>query len=254
MKSSLFRYVPGTSFLHTLDPRVKITAMLIASISIFTASFRETAALVLVFIFLLFLSSLSLRIILESLRPMVFFLAVIFFFQLFFTEGDPFFSLAGLNVTYQGLTRGALLTLRFLLLLIFASLLTATTSPSMMTVGIERMLRPLPLRKLGISSFDLATMVFLSLHFVPLLYGSFNHLRDSQVSRGLDMKRNPFRALCSLSVPMVRTAFCSAEEVAVAMESRCYQGSYRSSLHEPLMQKKDITALLLFSIVMLLMI
>ncbi|MDK2833261.1 MAG: energy-coupling factor transport system permease protein [Methanolobus sp.] len=255
MSTLLFRYVPGNSFLHMLDPRVKITAMLVASISIFMSStFREMAAILLVFYLLLLISSVSPRVVFGSLRPMLIFLALIFTLQLFLTGGDPLFSLMGLDATYQGLVKGSLLILRFILLLMFASLLTATTSPSMMTAGIERMLRPLPSRKFGISSFDLATMMFLSLHFVPLLYESFNHLRDSQISRGLDAKKNPARALYSLSVPMIRTAFSSAEDVAVAMESRCYQGHHRSSLHEPQLRKKDLLSLLFFAIVMLLVI
>lgn len=255
MNPLLFRYVPGSSFLHMLDPRVKIIAMLLASISIFMSStFREMTAILLVFSLLLIISSVSFRVVLGALRPMLVFLTMIFILQLFFTGGDPLFSLMGLDATCQGLVRGSLLTLRFIFLLMFASLLTATTSPSMMTVGIERMLRPLPSRKLGISSFDLATMMSLSLHFVPILYESFSHLRDSQLSRGLDAKKNPASALYSLSVPMVRAAFSSAEDVAVAMESRCYQGDNRSSLHEPHLQKKDLLYLLFFGIVMLLVI
>ncbi|MCQ6962519.1 energy-coupling factor transporter transmembrane component T family protein [Methanolobus chelungpuianus] len=255
MSALLFRYVPGDSFLHLLDPRVKITAMLVASISIFMSStFREMAAISLVFSLILLISSVSPRIVLGSLRPMLVFLFLIFILQLFLTGGDSLFSLMGLDATYQGLVKGSLLVLRFILLLMFASLLTATTSPSMMTAGIERMLRPLPSRKFGISSFDLATMMFLSLHFVPLLHENFSKLRDSQLSRGLDAKKNPALALYSLSVPMVRAAFGSAEDVAVAMESRCYQGDHRSSLHEPQLRKKDLLSLLSFAAVMLLMI
>jgi energy-coupling factor transport system permease protein len=252
MNTLFFRYVPGSSFLHRLDPRVKITGMLIASISVFlSSSFMEMISIALIFSLLLLISSVSPRIILGALGPMLLFLMLIFTLQLFLAEGEPVFSIMGLDATYEGLHHGTLLTLRFLLLLMFASLLTATTSPSLMTTGIERMLRPLPLRKLGISSFDLATMIFLSLHFVPLLYESFKHLLDAQVSRGLDIKRTPLKAVYSLSVPLVRTAFASAEEVAIAMESRCYQGTSRGSMHASVLQKADMAALLAFSIVML---
>jgi energy-coupling factor transport system permease protein len=255
MNNLFFRYVPGNSLIHGLDPRVKIAGMLIASISIFiSSSFREMAAVALVFFLLVLISSISVRVIFGAVRPMLMFLGIIFILQLFLTEGYPLFSLMGLDATYEGLALGVLMSMRFLFLLMFASLLTATTAPSVMTTGIEKMLRPLPLKKLGISSFDLATMMFLSLHFVPLLYGHFSHLRDAQISRGLDMTRNPFKAVYSLSVPMVRTAFTSAEEVAVAMESRCYQGVSRSSLNEPVMQKKDLAALLIFGIVMFLLV
>ena len=255
MNTLFFTYVPGNSIVHRLDPRVKIAGMLIASISIFISSSLWEMALVAFVLFLLALiSSISVRVILSAVRPMLMFLSIIFILQLFLTEGDPLFSLMGLDATHEGLALGVLMSMRFIFLLMFASLLTATTAPSLMTTGIEMMLRPLPLKRLGISSFDLATMMFLSLHFVPLIYGSFSHLRDAQVSRGLDMTRNPFKAVYSLSVPMIRTAFTSAEEVAVAMESRCYQGVSRSSLDEPVMKKNDLAALLIFGIIMFLLV
>ncbi len=252
MNDLFFRYVPGDSFLHRLDPRVKITGMMIVSISIFmSSSLREMSSLSLIFFLLFLVSSISPKIIFGTVRPMLLFLVVILILQFFLMDGEPVFYIMGHEATYEGLRHGILLTLRFLFLLMFASLLTATTAPSLITAGMERMLRPLPLRKLGVSSFDLATMVFLSLHFVPFLYGSFSHLRDAQISRGLDMRRNPFGAVYSLSVPMVRISITSAEEVAVAMESRCYQGEHRSSLHILLLQKKDIAALISFSILVL---
>ncbi len=252
MKNLLFNFIPGTSFLHRLDPRVKVLAMLIASICIFRiTTFREMLMIAAVFSLLMLLSSISLLSTINNVRPMLPFLVFLFILQLFLTRGQTLFSFLWMEATYQGLVSGALLSMRFLFLLLFASLLTSTTSPSLMSAGIERILRPLPTRKIGISSFDLATMMSLSLHFVPLLHGAFNKLRGAQVSRGLDMKRNPLRAIYSLSIPMIRMTLSSAEEVADAMESRCYHGEYRSSMHSLVMQKKDIAALLTFSTMML---
>ncbi|WP_406660137.1 energy-coupling factor transporter transmembrane protein EcfT [Methanolobus sp. ZRKC3] len=244
MSNLFFSYVPGNSLLHRLDPRTKIIAVMLASILIFrSGTFSEMLAIAIIFIFLLFLSSLSLNLVLDSLRPMSLILSFIFIIQLFFTEGVPMFSLLGLNATYEGLLLGSIITLRFAYLLMFASLLTATTASSLITAGIERLLRPLPLKVLGISSFDLAVMMSMSLHFVPLLYNSFRDLKDAQVSRGLNMRHNPFKAVYSLSVPMIRAAFRMAEEVAVSMESRCYQGVHRSCLFELRMRGMDWTAL-----------
>ena len=249
MSSMFFRYVPGDSLLHKLDPRTKIIGIMVASILIFrSGSLWGMLAIALVFLFLFLISSLPGKVILNSVSPMMIIFLFIFMFQLFFTDGRPLFSLPGLQATYEGLLLGTIVTLRFIYLLMFASLLNSTTTSSMITAGIERLLRPFPLKILGISSFDLATMMAMSLHFVPLLYDSFSDLKDAQVSRGLDMRHNPFRAVRSLSVPMIRSAFRMAEEMAMSMESRCYRGVYRTSLFQLRMKLRDWLALLLFSL------
>ncbi|MBN2109961.1 MAG: energy-coupling factor transporter transmembrane protein EcfT [Methanosarcinaceae archaeon] len=244
MRSLFFTYIPGSSPLHILDPRTKIVAVMIASIVIFrSSSLTGIMCIGTVLLILFLISGVSYRVALASVRPMMVFLAIIFLMQLFMTGENAIFKLSGFKATWEGLHTGTLLITRFVYLLLFASLLTATTAPSMLTVGIERLLRPLPLRKTGISSFDLATMMSLSIHFVPLLHEKFEHLMDAQVSRGLDLKHDPFRTVHSLSVPMIRTALRSSEEVAFAMESRCYQGISRTSLFDPAIQKKDFLAL-----------
>ncbi|MDW7731517.1 MAG: energy-coupling factor transporter transmembrane protein EcfT [Methanolobus sp.] len=251
MNDLFFTYIPGTSLIHRLDPRTKIIAVMIASIVIFKSfSFAEMASIGAVFLSLFLISRVSYKVALASVKPMLLFLAIIFIMQLFLTGENELFSLFGSKATWEGLHTGILLTTRFVYLLLFASLLTATTAPSMLTAGIERMLRPLPLEKLGISSFDLATMMSLSIHFFPLLHEHFGHLKDAQISRGLDPGHSPFKMVYSLSVPMMRIAFRSAEEVSFAMESRCYQGVSRTSLFNPHMKKTDFVALPVFITVM----
>lgn len=251
MSNLFFGYIPGTSPIHSLDPRTKIISVMVASIIIFNSgSFREMALIGAVFLALFSISRISYRAPLSAVRPMMIFLIIIFLMQLFLTGETILFSLAGFNATQEGLYAGLLLTWRFVYLLLFASILTATTTPSMLTVGIERMLRPLPLEKAGISSFDLATMMSLSIHFFPLLYEHLEKLKDAQMSRGLDLKKNPLRTIYSLSVPMMKIAFRSAGEVSLAMESRCYQGVSRTSLFEPRMQRMDFAALLGFALIM----
>ncbi|TGC11134.1 energy-coupling factor transporter transmembrane component T family protein [Methanolobus halotolerans] len=251
MSNLFFTYIPGTSLIHRLDPRTKIISVMIASMIIFKlASFAEMALIGAVFLILSLVSSIPFKVSMAAVKPMIVFLVIIFLMQLFLTEGTALFSLSGFSATREGLHIGLLLTVKFVYLLLFASLLTATTAPSMLTAGIERMLRPLPLKKAGISSFDLATMMSLSIHFFPLLYEHLWHLKDAQMSRGLDPGRSPFKTVYSLSVPMMRTAFRSAEEVSFAMESRCYQGICRTSLFDPRMQRRDFAALSAFVVVM----
>ncbi|MDG6243066.1 MAG: energy-coupling factor transporter transmembrane protein EcfT [Methanolobus sp.] len=232
MNDLFFSFIPGDSILHRLDPRTKILGLMLASMFILkVSSFTGMSLLVFVFLSLVATCKIPLKHFFRSIRPMLIFFSLIFFMQLFFTEGQVIFQYRIISASHEGLVLGTVLTLRFVFLLLFAVLLTSTTSPSKITAGIERLLRPLPLRYAGISSHDLAMMMSLSLYFVPLLYDSFKVLRDSQLSRGLDVKKSPLRAIFSLSVPLVSTSLRAVEDVSLAMESRCYRGSGRTSVH-----------------------
>jgi energy-coupling factor transport system permease protein len=154
----------------------------------------------------------------------------------------------------EGLEKGLKLASRFILLLLFASLLTASTDPSAITCGVERMFRYLPLRFLGISSFELATMMNISIAFLPLLFERVERTKAAQAARGMDFVKNPFHSIPALAIPLLRGVIRDAEELALAMESRGYQGKRRTSLHELSMKKRDWTALfilILFSIFVL---
>lgn len=254
MSTLFFRYIPGNSLLHRLDPRTKIIGTMLASMLIFrSANFQEMFVVGMVFLLLLSVSSIHLKIVVSSVRPMRIILLFIFMIHLFFTEGIPLASVLGMTITYEGLFQGSIVTLRFAYLLMFASLLTASTAASLITAGIERLLRPFPLKLLGISSFDLATMMSLSLYFVPLLYISFNDLMDAQISRGMDMKKNPVKAVYSLAVPMIRIAFRMADGLSISMESRCYQGVQRTSIYDLRFAMVDLVSLLVFGLLFLLM-
>lgn len=249
MSTLFFSYIPGNSLLHRLDPRSKIICIMLASTFIFrAASFSELFAIGVVFFILLSVSSIPLKIVLASIRSMRIILIFIFFIHLFFTEGTSLVSVLGLTITRDGLLQGSMVTLRFAYLLMFASLLTASTAASLITAGIERLLHPFPLRMLGISSFDLATMMSMSLYFVPLLHNSFNDLRDAQLSRGMDIKKNPVKALYSLTVPMIRIAFRMADDLAMSMESRCYQGVHRTSIFNLKFARLDFVSMVAFGI------
>lgn len=249
MSTLFFSYIPGNSLLHRLDPRTKIIAIMLSSILIFRAvSFSEMFGIGVIFLILLSVSSIPIKTVFDSIRPMRIILLFIFIIHLFFTEGTSLMYVLGLNITHEGLLQGMIVTLRFVYLLLFASLLTASTAASLITVGIERLLRPFPLKALGISSFDLATMMSMSLYFVPMLYGSFNDLKDAQLSRGMDMRKNPIKAVYSLAVPMTRIAFRMADDLAVSMESRCYQGVHRTSIFDMSFGMVDLVSLLVFGI------
>ncbi|SFM47308.1 energy-coupling factor transport system permease protein [Methanolobus profundi] len=247
MNDLFMSFVPGDSVLHRLDPRTKIIGLMLVSFCILDASsFADMFFIALVFTVLVLSCRLPLGHFVRSVRPMLFFFAILFLMQLFFTEGREVWHFSSLSVTYEGLLLGTTITLRFVFLLLFAALITATTSPSRITSGIERLLRPLPLRYVGITSHDMAMMMSLSIYFVPMFYDSFTSLREAQISRGLDIRKEPVKAIFSIVVPLVSGSVRRVEEVALAMESRCYQSTGRSSMHEMKFTGKDHVSFAMF--------
>jgi energy-coupling factor transport system permease protein len=252
MNSFIFNYVPGNSLIHHLDPRTKLIAVMAASIFIFNAeTFSELVTIAGFFVIIAFISGVNYRIFLKSLRPMSLFFVFLFFIQLFLSEGKPIFTIGFINPTYEGLTTGLQITTRFTFLILFASLLTATTQPVMITSGIERLIRPLPLKYMGVSSFDIATMMSLSIRFIPLLFDNAKKIQYAQMSRGVDFKHNIFKSFSSVAVPLIMSTKRTAQYIAIAMESRCYQGIYRTSLFELEMKNADWIVLSGISIMVL---
>lgn len=246
MNEFLFSYVPGNSIFHSLDPRTKILSFMLISIVIFQSnSFKTMMLIALVILILYILSAIPLNLIYESIKPVLIFLFFIYISHIFFSNGDIIFVVGNLKATYEGLTTGTLIVLKFMYLLIFATFFNATTPPAMTTLAIENFLRPLSLKNIGISSFDIATMIYLSMNFMPLLYENFMNLKDAQISRGLNMKKNPIKTVKCFVIPMIELSIRFTEEIAYAMESRCYQGINRTSLYKLEMKKNDYTILLL---------
>jgi len=249
MYEPVFSYVPGISPLHKLDPRTKIVVVMLLGILVFRIeNIAGIVALFMLFFALALLSRLPMRILFRAVRPMVLFITFIFFTQLFFSGGSPFASFWILKPSMEGMENGLSFAARFILLLLFAALLTASTDPSSITCGVEKMLRPLPLRWLGISSFELATMMNISIAFLPLLFERVERTKAAQAARGMDFMRNPFRSVPALAIPLLRGVIRDAEELALAMESRGYQGKHRTSIHELSMQRRDWIALFIIAL------
>ena len=255
MKEPIFSYIPGTSFLHELDPRTKLVAVMLLGVLSFKAgNFTRIGTLFLLFFLLALISRVPLKSFTGAIRPMCLFIIFIFLAQFFFTEGTPLETFLFLHPSLKGLEKGVELAARFILLLLFAALLTASTSPSAITAGIERLLRPFPLRWFGITSFELATMMNLSISFLPSLFERAERTKAAQVSRGLDFRKSPLKSVTALAVPLLVGVFRDTEELALAMESRGYQGKARTSMYELSMKGKDWFSLFfvfLFSICIL---
>lgn len=246
MNELFFSYLPGKSILHRLDPRTKLVSVMLLSIVVLRASTFQVLGLLFCLFFLLsLLARLGFLHHLNSLRPMLLFFIFIFAVQAMSSEGESILSVGPLGISSAGIWKGSLVTSRFILLVLFASLLLSTTSPAFLTLGIEKMLRPLPLSLLGISSYDLAIMMSISMRFVPLMYRNLSQILQAQISRGMDLNRHPLRGVSSMAVPMIYSTMRMAEDLAMAMESRCYQGFYRTSMFELKMHKMDYMCLLI---------
>lgn len=239
MKGPVFSYVAGSSFLHSMDPRAKIISIMSLSLLIFNI-YQFSYLLIVGFLFVVIASiaGLGASSAVRSIRPMAIFFVFIFLIHLFFTDGSPMFPLV-FSPTYEGLEKGAVVTGRFILLILFGSLLTSTTRPALLTSAIERLLRPLPLKRMGTTSFEIATMMSLAIHFIPHLLWYVGQVRDAQVSRGLRYGHHPVIGMLSLAIPALRGSIRMADDVALSMESRCYQGEYRTSLFEMKMVSSD---------------
>ncbi len=241
------QYLAGDSVLHRLDPRTKILSTLVFMIVLFLvpslAGYLILAALA---VFLVMLARVPLRMVLRGLKPLAFILVLTFSLQLFMTRGETLFRLGGLVATREGLNMGILMVFRLSLLIVTTSLLTLTTSPIALTDGIEHLLRPF--RRLGVPAHELAMMMTIALRFIPTLLEEADKIMKAQMARGADFHSGNLlrraRSLVPLLVPLFVSSFRRADELAMAMEARCYRGGEgRTRMKELRMGLRDAVAL-----------
>jgi len=241
------QYIPGDSLIHRVDPRVKIFATILLSISILRGAVPAWTALTVFFLAMFAVAGLRLRDVAAALRPVRFFLLLFFVLHLVFTPGEIIrpLSWGGISVTYQGLSQGGIVVWQFSLLIWSAAILTATTSPSELVMAIERLLGPL--RKIGVPCHDIAMMVSIALRFFPVFLEEMGKIKEAQEARGADFKAGgPVRrakAASGLLVPLLFSFMRRAEDLAVAMEARAYASGPRTSMNELRMRGVDYAAL-----------
>jgi len=242
----LGQYLPADTAVHRLDPRVKILSVVALSMMIFAATWPEILLISLFLIAVIRATRMTPVQALGALRPVAVFMAMIFLVHLLFTEGLPILSLTPLpvRITREGLVRGIYVTWQFAGLVLAAAILTRSTSPSDLVGGIERLLRPLS--RIGIPSQDLAMMIAMALRFMPMLLEEYDRLRMAQMARGADFTTGSIalrtRAVSSLAVPLLLSAFRRADELAVAMEARGYRRGPRTTLRELAFSRCDLGA------------
>lgn len=246
------QHYPIDSPIHELDPRVKILLTLIYIISLFFI--HEYIGYLAVLIFLaivIILSKVPIKFVLKGLKPIFFIIFITFIINLFMTPGEQIFKFYFLVVTKEGLNQATFMALRLILLILGTSLLTLTTSPILLTDGIESLLNPF--KKIGLPAHELAMMMTIALRFIPTLMEETEKIMKAQKARGADFESgniiNRAKNLIPLLVPLFISAFRRADELAMAMESRCYKGGEnRTRMRQLKIRKGDFVALVVFSV------
>ena len=231
------QYFPGKSVLHRLDPRMKILLTVGYIVMLFTVS--NPLGLCVGILFLIFayaISGIPPRMITKSLKPVIPIIIFTTVLNMFFVKGDPLFDWWIFHISRQGLLTAVVMTIRIICLIAGTSLLTYTTSPITLTDGLERLMKPL--KKVHFPVHELSMMMTIALRFIPTLIEETDKIMSAQKARGADLESGGImqraRALVPILIPLFVSAFRRADELALAMECRCYRGDVGSTLMKQL--------------------
>lgn len=243
---TLGQYFPGKSPIHLLDPRTKILGIVLYISTIFLAEDYLAYGILIAFAAIaVAISGIPFRLVLKSIKPLWIIILLTLAIHVFSTPGTVIFNIGPLTATREGSQMGLLMSLRLVLLIAVSSLLTFTTSPIALTDGIERLLNPF--RRLGVPAHELAMMMTIALRFIPTLLEEADRIMKAQMARGADFTSgnilNRAKNMVPLLVPLFISAFRRADELAVAMEARCYRGGEnRTRMKELKLSMRDIMA------------
>ena len=226
---TLGQFFPGHSLIHKLDPRTKLVMLVVYIVALFLATSWISYGVMFLFLVLcIAISRIPLKALLTGMKPLVVILLFTAVLNLFFTGGDTVLLnlIWGLKITQEGLFRAIFMTLRILMLISGTFLLTYTTSPIALTDGLESLLNPL--RAIQVPVHELSMMMCIALRFIPTLIEETDKIMSAQKARGADFESGNLmqrvKALVPILVPLFISAFRRADELATAMECRCYQG------------------------------
>ena len=242
---TLGQYFPGDTVVHRLDPRTKLILVVLYIIALFNAKGWGSYLLVTaVTVICMTVSHISPKNIFKGLKPMLFIIALTAILNIFYTQGTPIRE--GWIVTWEGIERAVKMMLRITLLIVGTFLLTYTTSPIALTDGLELLLNPL--KKLRVPVHEMTIMMSMALRFIPTLIEETDKIMSAQKARGADFENGSLiqraKALLPILVPLFVSAFRRADELAVAMESRCYHGGEgRTRMKQLRFEKRDHIAL-----------
>lgn len=246
---TLGQYYPGNSWIHKLDPRVKIMATILYVVALFVVddfigfiiSFVGLAAVIII-------SKVPLKFILKGLKPVFLIISFTIIINLFMIKGEVLVSIWFLEITREGVRTAVFMGVRLVLLIIGSSLLTLTTKPISLTDGIEALLSPF--KKIGVPAHELAMMMTIALRFIPTLLEETDKIMKAQQARGADFESGNLisraKALIPILVPLFISAFRIAQDLAMAMEARCYGGNNkRTRMNGMKFCSRDLAASLL---------
>ncbi len=224
---TLGQFFPGDSFIHRLDPRTKLIGVTLYVIALFLI--KDLLGYVIMGAFLLsviLVSKISFNMIVKSIKPIMFIVVFTAVLNIFYTSGTPIFDFWIFKITKEGIILSVFMVIRLVFLIIGTSMLTYTTSPIVLTDGIENLLSPLKRFKLPVH--ELAMMMTIALRFIPTLIEETDKIMSAQKARGADFETGSLisraKALIPILVPLFISAFRRADELAIAMECRCYRG------------------------------
>ncbi len=248
---TLGQFYPGDSVIHRLDARVKIIATLLFIVELFIVDnfigfVLAAGALGAVIL----LSKVPFSYIVRGLKPIIMILCFTFALNMFMIDGTVLVRLGFLKITEEGLRMAVFMAVRLILLLLGSSMLTLCTRPLSLTDGIERLLAPM--KKIGVPAHEIAMMMTIALRFIPTLLEETDKIMKAQQARGADFESGNLiqraKSLVPILVPLFVSAFRIAQDLAMAMEARCYRGGdQRTRLHEMKLKKRDYAAILLLA-------
>ena len=245
---TLGQYFPGNSVIHRLDPRTKLIVLVVYMVTLFVASGWVSYGVLLLFLLTVIkISAIPGKSIVRGMKPLVMILVFTGVLNLFFNkDGRVLVDFWGITITTGGAERAAFMLVRILMLVTATFLLTYTTSPISLTDGLESLMNPLKVIKVPVH--ELSMMMCIALRFIPTLIEETDKIMSAQKARGADFESGKLmeraKALIPILVPLFISAFRRADELATAMECRCYHGGEgRTKLHVLKYQRRDYVAL-----------
>lgn len=238
---TLGQYYQTESVIHCLDPRVKLVTTIAFIISLFL--FEGIWGYILAALFLTMtikLSKVPFKFIVKGMKAIVFLLMITVIFNMFLTPGEPLFTIWKLTLTKEGVRLAVYMAIRLSLLVIGSSIMTLTTTPNQLTDGLEKLLNPLKRIKLPVH--EIAMMMSIALRFIPILLEETDKIMKAQIARGADFESGNLmkkaKSMVPLLVPLFISAFRRANDLAMAMEARCYRGGEHRTKMKPLQYKR----------------
>lgn len=235
------QYYPAESVLHRLDPRVKLIGTFLYILSLFLFDSFWGFLIVGVFLYgIIRTSKVPFKFIFRGLKAVIVLLLFTVIFNLFLTPGTPIFEWKFITITKEGMRQASFMGLRLMFLILGSTIMTFTTTPNHLTDGLESVMGPL--RKIRVPVHEIAMMMSIALRFIPILLEETDKIMKAQTARGADFESGGLlkraKSLIPLLVPLFVSAFRRANELAMAMEARCYRGGDGRTKMKPLKYKK----------------